>query len=181
MYMSPEQARGEQVDQQSDLFSLGSVLYSLCTGQPPYHADSSLGVMRKITDNVPTPIRELNPATPEWLCCIIEKLMEKNKADRFGSAAEVRDLLESCLSHVQAPETVPLPKQIQSSVSGGKVRVKMRTAIGLGGMLFSLLAAVVFFIVTNNGIVKVEVLDDALSVAIDDGEMCLSKKMALRR
>ena len=67
MYMSPEQARGEQVDQQSDLFSLGSVLYAMCTGQPPYCADSSLGVMRKITDESPTPILELNPEIPDWL------------------------------------------------------------------------------------------------------------------
>ena len=176
MYMSPEQARGEQLDQQSDLFSLGSVLYALCTGQPPYRADSSLGVMRKITDNVPTKICELNSEAPKWLCCIVEKLMARDKADRFETAAEVRDLLESCLSHVQAPETVPLPKQLKTSGSGEEGRLKTRTAIGLGGLLLGLLAAVVFFIVTNNGVVKLEVLDDSFQVAIDGKSVTVTEE-----
>lgn len=49
-YMSPEQASGESIDARSDLFSLGSMLYTMCTGQPPFRAESSLGVMRKISD-----------------------------------------------------------------------------------------------------------------------------------
>ncbi len=109
MYMSPEQARGEQVDQKSDLFSLGSVLYALCTGRPPYRADSSYGVMRRIIDESPTPIRELNPEIPEWLARIVELLMSKEKASRFASASEVHKLLEGCLSHVQQSEAIPLP------------------------------------------------------------------------
>ena len=168
MYMSPEQARGEQVDPQSDLFSLGSVLYALCTGQPPYRADSSLGVMRKITDDAPVPVRELNPEMPQWLSDTIRKLMAKDKGDRFASASEVHDLLESCLSHVQAPETVPLPAQVLSSSRNDKPPIKRWTAVGFGGMLTALIAAAVFFIVTNNGIVKVKVLDESLKVVIDD-------------
>jgi serine/threonine protein kinase len=80
MYMSPEQARGEQLDQQTDLFSLGSVLYSLCTGKPPFRGDTSYGVMRKIIDEDPTPVRELNPEIPIWMVSFIEKLMSKKKA-----------------------------------------------------------------------------------------------------
>lgn len=112
-YMSPEQARGEQVDQQSDLFSLGSVLYALCTGSAPYRDDTSYGVMRRIIDEAPTPIKELNKETPEWLICIIERLMSKPKADRFESAQELHDLLESCLSHVQQPAANPLPVSLK--------------------------------------------------------------------
>jgi uncharacterized protein (TIGR03067 family) len=108
-YMSPEQARGEQVDQQSDLFSLGSVLYALCTGRPPYRSDTSWGVMRKIMDDVPTPVQELNAEVPRWLSAIIEKLMSKDKSDRFASASELHELLEACLSHVQQPDAIPLP------------------------------------------------------------------------
>ncbi len=110
-YMSPEQSRGESIDQKSDLFSLGSVLYTLCTGRPPFRADSSYGVMRRISDETPTPIRELNPDIPDWLVGIIAKLMAKEKAERFGSASEVRDLLEACLSHVQHPTAVSLPSR----------------------------------------------------------------------
>ena len=76
-YMSPEQARGQAVDVRSDLFSLGSVLYAMCTGRSPFRADSSYGVLRLITDDEPTPVREINPEIPEWMCSIIAKLMSK--------------------------------------------------------------------------------------------------------
>ncbi len=109
MYMSPEQARGDQVDQKSDLFSLGSIMYALCTGRPPYRADSSYGVMRQIIDESPTPIRKLNPEIPEWLARLVERLMFKEKTGRFTSASEVHKLLEGCLSHVQQPEAISLP------------------------------------------------------------------------
>ena len=88
-YMSPEQARGEAVDQRSDLFSLGSVLYAMCTGRPPFRAETSYGVLRRITDEEPRPIREINPEIPEWLCQIVAKLMAKRPDDRFQSAEEV--------------------------------------------------------------------------------------------
>jgi len=109
-YMSPEQARGEVVDQSSDLFSLGSVLYTLCTGRVPFRAESSHSVMKKIIDEEPVPIRELNPDIPQWLCGIVTKLMAKDKASRFNSAKDVHALLESCLSHVQQPTSIELPK-----------------------------------------------------------------------
>jgi len=109
-YMSPEQARGEPVDPRSDLFSLGSVLYTMCTGRPPFRAETSYGVLRRITDEEPRPIREINPDIPDWLCGIVSKLMAKRAEDRFQSAEEVAKLLEECLAHVQQPAVVPLPK-----------------------------------------------------------------------
>lgn len=112
-YMSPEQARGESLDQASDLFSLGSVLYTLCTGRSPFRADSSHSVMRKIIDEEPVPIRELNPDIPDWLCNIVIKLMAKDKAFRFASAKHVHTLLESCLSHVQQPTVIKLPETVR--------------------------------------------------------------------
>ncbi len=108
-YMSPEQARGEPVDPRSDLFSLGSVLYAMSTGRPPFRAETSYGVLRRITDEEPRPIREINPDIPDWLCGIVGKLMAKRPADRFESAHEVAGLLEQCLAHVQQPTVVPLP------------------------------------------------------------------------
>jgi len=108
-YMSPEQARGEAVAQRSDLFSLGSVLYAMCTGRAPFRAETSYGVLRRITDEEPRPIREINPEIPEWLCGIVAKLMAKRPDDRFQSAQEVAKLLEECLAHVQQPTVVPLP------------------------------------------------------------------------
>jgi serine/threonine-protein kinase len=115
-YMSPEQARGESVDQTSDLFSLGSVLYALCTGRPPFRAETSYGVMRRIIDESSVPIREINPEIPDWLAQIVEKLMAKDKAGRFDSAKEVHTLLESCLSHVQQPTHAELPDSLRAGL-----------------------------------------------------------------
>src|SRR5438105_1100483 len=70
-YMSPEQAKGEFVDHRSDLFSLGSVLYALCSGRPPFRADSTLGVLRRVEEDDPRPIREINAQIPEWLAGLI--------------------------------------------------------------------------------------------------------------
>lgn len=112
MFMSPEQARGEKVDQKSDLFSLGSVLYALCTGRPPYTADTSYSVMRQIIDEVPTPVCDVNPDVPDWLSGIVEKLMAKDKSERFSSAAKVHQLLDACLSHLQQPETNGVPDEV---------------------------------------------------------------------
>ncbi len=111
-YMSPEQARGDSVDQRSDLFSLGSVLYAMATGRMPFRAETSYGVLRRITDQEPKPIREINPDIPEWLCDIIKKLMSKQPGDRFESASKVAELLEECLAHVQQPTVVPLPTSL---------------------------------------------------------------------
>jgi len=108
-YMSPEQARGESVDQRSDLFSLGSVLYAMCTGRAPFRAETSYGILRRITDEEARPIREINPDIPEWLCQIIARLMSKQPQERFASAIEVAGLFEECLAHVQQPDAVPLP------------------------------------------------------------------------
>ena len=117
MYMSPEQARGENVDQSSDLFSLGSVLYALCTGTPPYKAETSYGVMRKIIDEEPVPLRQLHPSTPEWMGNLVAKLMAKDKADRFASAAEVHRLLDLCLNHIQQQSAGELPSQLKNALS----------------------------------------------------------------
>ncbi len=113
-YMSPEQARGETVDYRSDLFSLGSVLYTACTGRPPFRSETAYGILRRITDDDPRPVREVNSDIPEWLCRIINRLMAKHPADRFQNAAEVSELLENCLAHLQQPTHVPLPQSIVS-------------------------------------------------------------------
>ena len=86
-------ARGESVDGRSDLFSLGSVLYAMCTGHPPFRANSSYGVMRRITDEEPRPIRDFIPEIPEWLSGFVAMLMAKRPQDRFESASEVLERL----------------------------------------------------------------------------------------
>ncbi len=104
-YMSPEQARGDPVDHRTDLFSLGSVLFAICTGQPPFRADSTMAVLRKVSDDAPRSIGELNPEVPEWLAAIVVKLMAKDAGARYRSASEVAELLASHLARLQQPAT----------------------------------------------------------------------------
>jgi serine/threonine protein kinase len=103
-YMSPEQARGETVDARSDLFSLGTVLYAMLTGRSPFRADSTLAVLKRVCDDPPRPIREVNPDVPEWLAALIDRLLAKAPADRPASAQEVADLLGQYLLQVQQPK-----------------------------------------------------------------------------
>lgn len=140
-YMSPEQARGEQLDQQSDLFSLGCVLYAMSAGRPPFRDDTSYGVMRKIIDETPTSIREVNPMMPDWVMIIVNKLMAKDKAERYKSAHEVHKLLDACLSHVQQPLSSPLPSHLAVTKSiHAKRNLIMKTIVGLiaAGSLFGI-------------------------------------------
>ena len=92
--MAPEQARGEPADVRADLFSLGSVLYAMCTGQAPFQAASNLATLEKVRTEIPRPITEINSAIPAWLTDLVVKLHAKNPADRCQSATEVAALLQ---------------------------------------------------------------------------------------
>lgn len=111
-YMSPEQAAGEAIDPRSDLFSLGGVLYAMATGRPPFRAETPYGVLRKICEEPPRPIRELNPEIPDWFERLVGRLHAKPIQDRYRSASEVAAILEGCLAHSQQPHRVALPAGI---------------------------------------------------------------------
>ena len=83
LYMAPEQANGEKLDHRADLFSLGSVLYQMVTGRPPFRAESTLAVLKRVAEDTPRPIREIIPEAPQWLCEIIAKLHQKKPDNRF--------------------------------------------------------------------------------------------------
>ena len=104
-YMSPEQARGEAVDHRSDLFSLGSVMYFMCTGHPPFRADSTPAVLRRVCDDRPRPLREVNPDVPDWLAEVIDRLLAKEAGERFASATEVAEVLKHHLADLQRTGT----------------------------------------------------------------------------
>jgi serine/threonine protein kinase len=108
-YMAPEQARGEPIDFRADLFSLGSVLYAMCTGHSPFQGGSAVAVLRQVSDQTPARLRTLNPEVPAWLEAVIRRLLAKDPAERFQNAAEVAALLEGYLAHLRQPATVPAP------------------------------------------------------------------------
>jgi serine/threonine-protein kinase len=111
-YMSPEQARGDGIDARSDLFSLGSVLYTMCTGRPPFRADTSYGILRRIIDTEPRPIRDCQPALPRWLEYLVNRLLAKSPDARYGSAEVVAEIMEKCLAHVQQPSGTRIPSEL---------------------------------------------------------------------
>ncbi len=94
-YMSPEQARGETVDGRSDLFSLGVVLYQLCTRQLPFRGKTMTAVLTALATAQPTPIRDLNPDVPPALADLIMRLLAKDPAERPQTAACIIDDLRA--------------------------------------------------------------------------------------
>lgn len=124
LYMAPEQARGQTLDHRADLFSFGSVLYTMVCGRPPFRAPNTMAVLKRVCEDTPRPITELVPETPGWLCDIISRLHAKDPEDRFTSAKEVAELLSQSLQHVQQhPQDaaryiqVPLPSRPKTSSS----------------------------------------------------------------
>ena len=92
-FMSPEQARGEAVDFRTDLFSLGTVLYRLCTGHLPFSGPTTLAVLTQLAIDNPPPASEVNPQVPAALSELIDRLLKKDPADRPKSARAVADEL----------------------------------------------------------------------------------------
>ena len=146
-YMAPEQAGGEPVDQRADLFALGSTLYFMATGAVPFPGDRGLAVLRQVCEQEPASMRALNPEVPPWLEGIVRRLHAKDPASRFQSAAEVAELLERCLAHVQQPDQKPLPRLAQELARAVRGRVRPRR------LPWSVLAAVTLATALTAGVI----------------------------
>jgi tRNA A-37 threonylcarbamoyl transferase component Bud32 len=126
LYMSPEQARGETVDHRSDLFSLGSVLYAMLTGVPPFPGTAPFNVLKQVTDKRPRPVQELNPSVPNSLVEVLDGLMEKDPRNRYANADEAAVALNVELAKLPAEPPAAVPCRVTSRAVPRYVRTWWR-------------------------------------------------------
>jgi hypothetical protein len=134
LYMSPEQAAGGPIDHRSDLFSLGSVMYEMCTGCAPFRAGSTYAVLKRVAEDTARPIQELNPDIPGWLCDLIVRLHAKYPADRLPSAQVVADLLGQHLAHLQQPNRAAMPEAVAKLPPAEPDRKRRRATPAAAGL-----------------------------------------------
>jgi TolB-like protein/tetratricopeptide (TPR) repeat protein len=101
-YMSPEQVEGRLVDHRSDIFSLGTLLYEMATGEKPFQGQSAAELASAILRDTPRPVREMRAELPEGLEGVIQRCLKKSAADRFPSARDLRTALRSVTTGIEA-------------------------------------------------------------------------------
>jgi eukaryotic-like serine/threonine-protein kinase len=141
-YMSPEQARGEELDARTDLFSFGAVLYEMATGQMAFAGNSAAVIYEAILNRIPLPVSQINPSLPAKLDEIIGKALEKDRKLRYQSAAEIRTDLQRLKRDSDTTHSAAATAQVDSKSARKSIRWVPVTAaavvvIGLavGGLL----------------------------------------------
>ena len=146
VYMSPEQARSETIDARSDLFSFGVVVYEMSTGKKPFAGNNSLVTLNAVLHQKPAPPRDLNPKLPAELEGIIGKAMEKDRRQRYQSAAEMKSDLQLLKRETEsgmvksATHTAKL--RVATKTFGRNSRLQTYLLLGTLGLLITVLAAV---------------------------------------
>jgi serine/threonine protein kinase/dipeptidyl aminopeptidase/acylaminoacyl peptidase len=119
-YMSPEQARGEELDPRTDLFSLGATLYEMTTGKPAFDGNTSAVIFESILNRNPIPPRQLNPDVAPQLERILDRALEKDRDLRYQSAAEMRaemKILKRTLDSQRNAVAQPSPSAVSGSTA----------------------------------------------------------------
>ena len=170
-YMAPEQAGGEKVDPRCDLFSLGCVLYRLCTGDFPFKGKDSISTLIAVATDNPDPPAQINPNVPLELSNLVMKLLAKKPAERPGSAHAVVEALQKIdrktveMPARSAPKTKPQIGGRQSAAgsrpktSPTAIRRKPRAVWLIGGGVLGLvllIGGIVLFWPTPHGLVRIE-------------------------
>jgi serine/threonine protein kinase len=148
VYMSPEQARSEEIDFRSDLFSFGVVMYEMSTGKKPFAGKNSLMTLDAVLHDKPVPPGELNPKVPVELEGIIGKAMEKDRKERYQSATQMKADLQQLKRENESG-------QVKSGLHSARLRVASNTfgrasgsrwqfwlLLGTAAVLLTVLAAV---------------------------------------
>jgi serine/threonine protein kinase len=133
-FMSPEQALGRPIDVRSDLFSFGSVLYWLCTGQYPFRGSSNYETLSKLVHSQASADELSRLKVPSYLQRLIYRLLAKDPGERWSSAEKVVELLRACLAHHRS-STEPLPVELTPSPAGwSSRRWPLRLSVPLLGL-----------------------------------------------
>ncbi|MDQ3771359.1 MAG: protein kinase [Actinomycetota bacterium] len=151
-YISPEQAQGQDVDERTDIYSLGIVMFEMLTGRPPFMADNPLALASQHVLNDPPRPSSLNDAVPEELDAIVLRALAKRTDARFGSAAEMREELGRFVAGKKVRSTLVLEEPFSPVFQARAVRARrsfnpMPVAMAL---LFGLLALVGVWLVVDN-------------------------------
>jgi serine/threonine protein kinase/Tfp pilus assembly protein PilF len=133
-YMSPEQALGEPIDARSDLFSLGVVLYEMCTGQKPFGGSGNVAILSAILKDHPGSPSRLNPDVPPAIDRIVNRALEKDRNSRYSSAAELRNDLANLL------------RELESGASRASRKARARFAAGIAAAILLTLISSLFLI-----------------------------------
>ncbi len=107
-YMSPEQAEGKLLDQRSDVFSLGIILYEMATGRRPFEGDTHMSTLSAIIKDTPRPITEVRQGLPRELSKIINRCLAKDVEDRYQSAKDLRNDLRALKNDLTSGEIEPI-------------------------------------------------------------------------
>jgi tRNA A-37 threonylcarbamoyl transferase component Bud32 len=166
-YMAPEQARGETVDARTDLFSLGVVLFRLCTGRMPFRGGDPMSCMIAIAIDPPLAARDVNPDVPPALAELIAELLEKEPARRPPSAAAVADRLAAVEAGIRRDRTAAAaPEGNSLAVTPARPRRRRRGRAGVALAVLATLAAVGGWVWTDAGTLEVRTEDEGLQVRV---------------
>jgi tetratricopeptide (TPR) repeat protein len=151
-YMSPEQALAapQDIDARTDVYSLGAMMYEMLTGRPPVDGPNVLTVLRKLTDEEPPPVRELNPDVPDEVAAICRRAMAKDREARFATAGAFADAVEGYLAGRPATDmaaTIASPA-LRRRAAGGS---RPWQAVAVGAAVVALVALLGFLAMRNSG------------------------------
>ena len=148
VYMSPEQARGEELDPRSDLFSLGVVLYEMSTGKKPFATGNVITTLDAVLNQKPVPPRSLNPSLPQDLEGIIGRAMEKDRGHRYENALVMKSDLQSLRKETESGMTKSgarrpaLPYRIATTTFQATSRFSTYLLIAVSAVLLTVLIAI---------------------------------------